>query len=64
MYNPDRVEDVFRDAYIEGYNDASIGQDFQDEKYPGSGHERDTTFQDELAFAYYCGQTDWEDTDE
>jgi hypothetical protein len=60
-FDSSRVEIHFREEYLEGYEDASKGLDLSDEKYPGSGHERDTTYQDEQAFAYYCGQSDWEE---
>ena len=42
-------------AFNEGYEACSKGKTLDDNPYEPSGHERDTTFEDELHFQWYSG---------
>lgn len=54
MFN--KVRGRYKEAYDQGKEDAKAGLEYRgDELYPPSGHERDTTYQDELGYAYYEG---------
>ena len=58
-YNPESVGESYRYAYDEGWNDSQKENNWQgDVKFPISGHERETTFADELNYAYYRGYED------
>jgi len=56
-YSPPEDDDLKR-AYHVGFGEGFRGEPYDDTKYPGSGHERDTTFDDELAQEYYSGHSD------
>jgi len=67
MYNPPtednwiqvgRFDDSYKSYYDLGYDEAKNEQEYED-PYEPSGHERDTTYTDELNFWYYCGYYDW-----
>lgn len=45
----------YKKAYDLGYQAASSGLSEKDNPYPTSGHERDTTFDDELHYQWYSG---------
>ena len=53
--------DSFREAYNEGREARRLGLNEDDNPYPPSGHERDTTFMDEMHYHWYCG---WNATDD
>lgn len=61
MYNPPPSDDIvwndYREAYDLGYQSARQGKDYEN-PYKESGHERDTTFSDELHYHYYVGFED------
>lgn len=52
--------DYFEEAYNEGYQAAKDGKSEDDNPYPPSGHERETTFKDELNYHWYQGFWDYE----
>ncbi len=58
MYEPPEKEDdpfgFFKEAYDAGYNAALEGKKYKN-PYKLSGHERDTTFDDELHQQFYNG---------
>lgn len=58
MYRPpDKEEDefgFFKEAYDAGYKAAQAGESYKN-PYKESGHERDSTFDDELHYYYYTG---------
>ncbi len=47
------------DAYEEGYQAAKQGKALEDNPYEESGHERDTTYSDEMNYWWYCGFVDY-----
>lgn len=54
-----RLRDKYlQEAYDEGYQAAKDGLDETENPWELSGHERDTTYQDEMHYAWYSG---WED---
>ncbi len=56
---PDKEEGMgMLEAYCVGFLDALCGVYRQEELYPGSGHERATLYEDELAFQYFRGTGD------
>lgn len=46
--------DSYKEMYDRGYNEAKDGKEYN-EPYEESGHERDTTYADELNYWYYSG---------
>lgn len=48
----------YREAYDEGYLAAQQGKSLDDNPYPESGHERDTSHSDELNYWWYSGWMD------
>lgn len=55
-----RFSKEHRIAYDKGYEDAKAGKQYLN-PYKESGHERDTTFEDELNYYYYVGYYDEND---
>lgn len=51
--------DSFKEMYDRGYNEAREGKEYN-EPYEYSGHERDTTYNDQLNYWYYSGYYDYE----
>lgn len=49
----------YKDYYDKGYNDAKKGKRFK-QPFEDSGHERDTTFTDELNQWYFSGYYDYD----
>ena len=45
--------------YTEGYDAAIAGKTLDDNPHKESGHERDTTFEDEAHFRWYQGWCDY-----
>lgn len=60
MYDPPYKE-VFAKAYDEGYQAKKEWKSIEDNPYESSGHERDTTFSDELHYWWYAGYSAMED---
>ena len=68
MYDPPQKEDYSEHenfdysmqlkAYNEGHEAYFTGCDINDNPYKPSGHERDTTFSDELHYKWYVGYVD------
>lgn len=58
-YDPPEDESQAK-AYNIAFGEGFRGEPYDDTKYPGSGHERDTTPDDELTQAYYSGHFDGE----
>lgn len=58
MYSPpDKEEDdfgFFKEAYDRGYESRKKDEPYKN-PYKASGHERDSTFSDELHYYYYTG---------
>lgn len=50
----------YTEEYINGYKAALTGKPAEDNPHEPSGHERDTTYKDELNYWWYCG---WNDGD-
>ena len=64
MYNPpsknnwcfsNYFSDSYREAYDEGYAAAKAGKKEEENPHKLSGHERDTTFDDELHYWWWSG---------
>lgn len=69
MYDPPNKKEwgfseIFVEAYHLGYEAARAGKDAEDNPYTPSGHERDTTFEDELYYHWYVGFSDFEEGDD
>lgn len=60
MFDPPNEEGRFRDAYLLGWEAAKRGWRLDKNPYTPSGHERDTTFEDELHYQWYRGHEDFE----
>jgi len=59
FYDPPEEKSLgYLEAYCVGFVDGMLGLERQDKLYPGSGHERETTYRDELSFEYYRGNVD------
>lgn len=52
------MAEAFKENYDLGYNAAKDGKKYKNPHKP-SGHERDTTYDDEMNFWYYCGYYDF-----
>jgi len=66
MYDPpDKKESGFSEMFVEayhlGYEAAKNDELVDDNPYVLSGHERDTTFEDELHYHWYVGYSDFEE---
>jgi hypothetical protein len=64
-YEPPTEDDSFswetyKKYYDKGFNDAKNGLDYH-ELFKPSGHERDTTWEDEMNYWYYSGWSAFED---
>jgi len=53
--------DFIKEAYDEGYEAAKAGKSEDDNPYELSGHERDTTYEDEMHFAWYNGWSSYKE---
>lgn len=53
----------YAEAYRAGYLAGKSGDELEDNPYPGSGHERDTTFEDELQYQWQSGFMDGQEDD-
>lgn len=53
----------YADEYNHGYNEAKEGKLYTP-PYEESGHERDTTYHDELNYWYYSGYYSYEENNE
>lgn len=54
---------VYTETYTEGYEAAKSGLELSDNPYKESGHERDTTYEDEMNYYWYCGFSDFSEGD-
>lgn len=52
----------YKEYYDKGYNEAKEGKEYK-EPFKDSGHERDTTYGDELNYWYYKGYYNYEKED-
>lgn len=52
--------DIYTKAYDEGYEAASKGIKEDQNPYKPSGHERDTTIEDNQYYYWWLGWMDWE----
>jgi hypothetical protein len=60
-YDPPKTTDkYFLEAYNLGYYAAKEGKSERANPYNLSGHERDTTFENELNFQWYSGWGDYD----
>jgi hypothetical protein len=64
MFNPPQrryKKDPLVGAYIDGYFAAKKKKPLEENPYKPSGHERDTTFDDERHYQWYRGWMDFEE---
>jgi hypothetical protein len=59
-YSTDFFDETYVEAYKKGYEHHSNGGRESDNPHELSGHERDTTYSDELHYWWYKGFNDFE----